>query len=84
MIKVVVEHFVAMLSILAGKVVTRADKEEVTNHITNHLLVQIAISDVLPVRVLQCNDNCQALVQIQVPVQMNSKVEQRPPQKQKN
>ena len=64
MIKVVVEHFVAMLSILAGKVVTRADKEEVTNHITNHLLVQIAISDVLPVRVLQCNDNCQALVQI--------------------
>ena len=80
MIKVVVEHFVAMLSILAGKVVTRTDKEEVTNHITNHLLVQIAISDVLPVRVLQCNDNCQALVQIQVSVPMNSKVKQSPPQ----
>ena len=39
MIKVVVEHFVAMLSILAGKVVTWTDKEEVTNYITNHLLV---------------------------------------------
>ena len=77
MIKVVVEHFVAMLSILAGKVVTRTDKEEVTNHITNHLLVQIAISDVLPVSVLKCNVNCQALVQIQNPVPMNPGVNQR-------
>ena len=53
MVKVVVEHFVPMLSILAGKVVTRTDKKVVTNHIPNHLLVEIPVIDVLPVGVLQ-------------------------------
>ena len=53
MIKVVVEHFVPMLGILVGKVVTRTDEEVVTNHIPNHLLVEIPIIDVLPVSVLQ-------------------------------
>lgn len=53
MIKVVVEHFVPMLGILAGKVVTRTDEKVVTNHIPNHLLVEIPVIDVLPVSVLQ-------------------------------
>ena len=53
MIKVIVEDFVPVLGKLAGKVVTRTDKEVVTNHIPDHLLVEIPIIDVLPVSVLQ-------------------------------
>ena len=53
MIKVVVEDFVPVLGKLAGEVVTRTDKEVVTNHIPYHLLVEIPIIDVLPVSVLQ-------------------------------
>ena len=53
MIKVVVEDFVPVLGKLAGEVVTRTDKEVVTNHIPDHLLVEITIIDVLPVSILQ-------------------------------
>ena len=36
-----------------SKIVARTHKEEVADDVANHLLVEIAVVDVLPVRVLQ-------------------------------
>ena len=52
MIEIIVEDFVAMFSILHGKVVTRTDKEEIPDHVSNHLLVQISIINMFPISVL--------------------------------
>ena len=52
MIEIIVEDFVAMFSILHGKVVTRTDKEEIPHHVSNHLLVQISIINMFPISVL--------------------------------
>ena len=38
---------------LLCKIVARADKEEVADNVSDHLLVQVTIVNVLPVRVLQ-------------------------------
>ena len=53
MIEIIVEDFVAMFSILHGKVVTRTDKEEIPNHVADHLLVEISVVNMLPVCVLK-------------------------------
>ena len=42
---------------LLSKIVARTDKEEVADDVANHLLVEVAVVDVLPVRVLQVFDN---------------------------
>ena len=53
MVKVVIVDFVAVLSILHGKVVAGADEKEVAHHVPNHPLVEISIINVLPVGVLK-------------------------------
>ena len=40
-----------------SKIVARTHKEEVADDIANHLLVEVAVVDVLPVRVLQVEYN---------------------------
>lgn len=53
MVEIVVVHFVAMFSILLGKIVARANKEEIPHHISYHLLVEISIIHMFPVCVLK-------------------------------
>ena len=53
MVEVVVEDLVTVLWILHGEVVAGTNKEEVSNNITDHLLVQVTIINMLPVRVLK-------------------------------
>ena len=53
MVEVVVEDLVAVFSILSGEVVAGTDKEEITNHVADHLLVEISVVNVLPVCVLK-------------------------------
>ena len=52
-IEVVVEHFVPVLRVLGGEVVAGADEEEVTHHVPDHCLVEVAVINMLPVRVLK-------------------------------
>ena len=40
-----------------SEIVARTHKEEVAYDVANHLLVEVAVVDVLPVRVLQVFDN---------------------------
>ena len=42
---------------LLSKIVARTHKEEVADDVANHLLVEVAVVDVLPVRVLQVRDD---------------------------
>ena len=42
---------------LLSKIVARTHKEEVADDVANHLLVEVPVVDVLPVRVLQVRDN---------------------------
>ena len=53
MVEVVVEDLVAVLGVLRGEVVAGADKEEIPNNVSDHLLVEISIVDMLPVGVLK-------------------------------
>ena len=53
MVEVVVVDLVTVLCVLHGEIVARADKEEVTNNISNHFLVEISIVYVLPISVLR-------------------------------
>ena len=53
MVEVVVEDLVTVLCILHGEVVAGTNKEEVSNNITDHLLIQVTIINMLPVSVLK-------------------------------
>ena len=53
MVKVVIEDFVAVLRVLHGEVVARTNKEEIADHVSDHLLVEVAVIDMLPVGVLE-------------------------------
>ena len=53
MVEVVVEDLVTVLCILHGEVVAGTNKEEVSNNITDHLLIQVTIINMLPVCVLK-------------------------------
>ena len=56
-VEVVVEDFVAVLRVLHREVVTRTHEEEVSHHVSNHLLVQVSVIDMLPVCVLKSRAN---------------------------
>ena len=53
MVEVVIVDLVAMFSILHGKVVARTDKEEVTDNISNHFLVEVSVINVFPISILR-------------------------------
>ena len=53
MVKVVIVDLVAMFSILHGKIVAGTDKEEVTNNISNHFLVEVSVIYVFPISILR-------------------------------
>ncbi len=53
MVEVVVEDLVAALCVLHCEVVAGADEEEIPHHLTDHPLVQEPVVNVLPVCVLQ-------------------------------
>ena len=57
MVEVVVEDFVAVLGVLHREVVTRTHEEEVAHHVSNHLLVQVSVINMLPVCVLKSRVN---------------------------
>ena len=57
MVEVVVEDFVAVLRVLHREIVTRTHEEEVAHHVSNHLLVQVSVIDMLPVCVLKSRVN---------------------------
>ena len=57
MVEVVVEDFVAVLRVLHREVVTRTHEEEVSHHVSNHLLVQVSVINMLPVCVLKSRVN---------------------------
>ena len=54
MVKVVIEDFVAVLCVLHGEVIARTDKEEIADHVSDHLLVEVTVVNVFPVCVLKC------------------------------
>ena len=56
-VEVVVEDFVAVLGVLHREVVTRTHEEEVSHHVSNHLLVQVSVINMLPVCVLKSRVN---------------------------
>ena len=56
-VEVVVEDFVAVLRVLHREVVTRTHEEEVSHHVSNHLLVQVSVINMLPVCVLKSRVN---------------------------
>ena len=57
MVEVVVEDFVAVLRVLHREVVTRTHEEEVSHHVSDHLLVQVSVINILPVCVLKSRVN---------------------------
>ena len=57
MVEVVVEDFVAVLGVLHREVVTRTHEEEVAHHVSDHLLVQVSVINMLPVCVLKSRFN---------------------------
>ena len=56
-VEVVVEDFVAVLGVLHREVVTRTHEEEVAHHVSDHLLVQVSVINMLPVCVLKSRFN---------------------------
>ena len=56
-VEVVVEDFVAVLGVLHREVVTRTHEEEVAHHVSDHLLVQVSVINMLPVCVLKSRLN---------------------------
>lgn len=56
-VEVVVEDFVAVLGVLHREVVTRTHEEEVAHHVSDHLLVQVSVINMLPVCVLKSRVN---------------------------
>ena len=56
-VEVVVEDFVAVLRVLHREVVTRTHEEEVAHHVSDHLLVQVSVINMLPVCVLKSRVN---------------------------
>ena len=53
MVEVVVEDLVPVLGVLFGEVVAGTDKEEIPNDVSDHLLVEISVVNMLPVCVLE-------------------------------
>lgn len=55
--KIVVD-FHPMLCERLGKMVGRANEKIITHDVTDHFLIQVSVTHVLPVRILQIKKNC--------------------------